>query len=992
MKEKIGIFIYIAFFPLLLTPFSAYGSEYLTDINSAPFFRHLNVESGMISGKVTTIEQSLEGYIWIGTTKGLVRYNGLEFRVYKKDNSLKYRLPSDRINCLFTDSQKTLWVGTDKGLCRYDISSESFIAYRAEDKQGKLTTDNITALAESADSYLLIGTTSGLNTLPLPPKGNYYNHSPYFDSLNSLNSMEIRNLEHSPSGHTFLTDGSGRLYSLKEGRVEPLPVTKTDGRVLTMLPQKKLLWIGTEKGLYSVSLSDNKVHNCFSGKKITTLASGDDGIIWCGTEESGLIKTFHKEGIARRLHTRTHNSAVKHSIDSDSISAIHYDRSGVLWVGHNKGGVSFVEVSSGNNSQEPLIISGESVKSINPVSCIHFDLKGTLWAGTEKGTLSFMSPEKSEYSFKETPVKTEGAVKTIIDSRDGTIWFSSDRGGLYSYTPSEKKLSDYKIKDVVTSICRFEQKSIIAGTADGYLILQNRDEKTLRNKISDKHISSVATDDEGRIWIAENRQICTINSFNNPDKTSVILPSEIRHLLVDYKNRVWCTDSEGKIYNLRLKDSKLSYSKVPAPTLSEVYSITSDPSGTTLISGAEGIVVVGRTGSSDLYSHCRGYSLKSHAATYLSQDSAGNYALGTRKGIIIFNRAIIRKNILPAFTGYIEVATDTEQLIAGGTVTSDTVTLPEGTDSFRLTPSVIHYASPGSNSCFVQLLPVDKRSYSVKNGNSISYTNIKPGNYRLSLTAVNSDGFVSKQKRFFDLVVEEALWENSYFRLSVLVLALLALLFSIIFKRVTVRKKRELIEKKITTDANNLSEISNTLGSLIDDLKHNAFHDHLTGLPDVRNFQDSFKRMWEICMEQETSICLIIIDIDNFSYINKISDYQTGDRIIKGIAEKIRTVIDTDQAFTARYGGDEFALIMPDTSGEEGRKIAEKIGVSLYSIHVPPLITLTVSSGCSALLPRNNLRPAQLLEEVFALLDSAKKNGGNQVCFKDFTTKISIAP
>ncbi|MFI5135548.1 MAG: two-component regulator propeller domain-containing protein, partial [Chitinophagales bacterium] len=81
--------------------------NYLTDIES----RDLDIFS---------ITQDTSGFLWMGTDEGLIKYNGINYRIYRQENENDYSLPDNQVYAVFRSANGSIWVGTKKGLCRYD--------------------------------------------------------------------------------------------------------------------------------------------------------------------------------------------------------------------------------------------------------------------------------------------------------------------------------------------------------------------------------------------------------------------------------------------------------------------------------------------------------------------------------------------------------------------------------------------------------------------------------------------------------------------------------------------------------------------------------------------------------------------------------------------------------------------------------------------------------------------------------------------------------
>jgi len=172
-----------------------------------------------------------------------------------------------------------------------------------------------------------------------------------------------------------------------------------------------------------------------------------------------------------------------------------------------------------------------------------------------------------------------------------------------------------------------------------------------------------------------------------------------------------------------------------------------------------------------------------------------------------------------------------------------------------------------------------------------------------------------------------------------------------------------------------LQELIKRLQNTKIELEQLASKDFLTGIYNRR----SFEAFANALINSHKEIALILIDIDHFKYINDTYGHLIGDEVIKYIVDRIRTLIRNDDLF-ARIGGEEFVILLPDTSLKEAKKIAEKLRDSIYkdNIVLNKLdINITISLGVASLTKDETLK--DLLQKVDIALYKAKKNGRNRV-------------
>jgi len=175
--------------------------------------------------------------------------------------------------------------------------------------------------------------------------------------------------------------------------------------------------------------------------------------------------------------------------------------------------------------------------------------------------------------------------------------------------------------------------------------------------------------------------------------------------------------------------------------------------------------------------------------------------------------------------------------------------------------------------------------------------------------------------------------------------------------------------------------------------------DALTGLSNRRGFDMRFEAEWGRAFREKKPLGIIMLDIDNFKKYNDTFGHPQGDVLIQAISEVMNSTVNRSSDFSARWGGEEFLALLPDTDLSGTIKKAEQLRIKTTEIKLQAgEIKLTdgaqvnagsggwenpnasISLGASSKIPVEGDNPADFLNEVDKLLYTAKKNGKNQVC------------
>jgi diguanylate cyclase (GGDEF)-like protein len=167
-----------------------------------------------------------------------------------------------------------------------------------------------------------------------------------------------------------------------------------------------------------------------------------------------------------------------------------------------------------------------------------------------------------------------------------------------------------------------------------------------------------------------------------------------------------------------------------------------------------------------------------------------------------------------------------------------------------------------------------------------------------------------------------------------------------------------------------------------DKLESLALQDHLTGLGNRRAFDAGINQAWDRAQRRRESLSLVMLDVDYFKKFNDALGHPEGDVCLRAIARVIKELVHRPDDLACRYGGEEFALILPATEASGALRVAEllRLQVMAQQIKHPhhPLGIVTVSLGVAELGPGLNLSVETLLAQADAALYRAKEQGRNR--------------
>lgn len=184
-----------------------------------------------------------------------------------------------------------------------------------------------------------------------------------------------------------------------------------------------------------------------------------------------------------------------------------------------------------------------------------------------------------------------------------------------------------------------------------------------------------------------------------------------------------------------------------------------------------------------------------------------------------------------------------------------------------------------------------------------------------------------------------------------------------------------------------LEQERQTLQQLHQDAVDSARHDHLTGLLNRQAFDNEMALFWQEKDTTAEGLSLVIFDIDHFKSVNDTHGHPAGDDVLRSIAELLRGAHLRKTDRVCRYGGEEFVILLPDTSCEDAQIVAERVRKRIETHRIKSgtnvWITVTSSFGIAHAAPLTEMAPGALIEQADKALYHAKNSGRNRSVMYD---------
>jgi signal transduction histidine kinase/ligand-binding sensor domain-containing protein len=547
MKRSLLIILFIAFWRFCLAQ------------SSAVKFDHFTIMEGLPEASVQFIRQDSQGYIWMGTQNGLLRYDGYKPRVYKLRGNNVFTLNASMTTNMIEDNNKDLWFSTvGNGLFKYNRSKDNFsqFVYPTIKGDNSLINDYVTAVDPSNNIWAYHTNKSGdgdyddiVKFDEKSLKYEFYNRQQ--KGSHYLNASKVYMLEKTKSGQIWIGTNNGLYqYNVRKDQLEGYLASrdKQDKTKITMVyeapSEPGILWLNLSN---SVTKQTRILRFDTRSKRYQTYNPGAmEGFTAANDTINAVFESRGKQlwfGTMDGLMSLDRNSAVfKKYLPIDTIRdpgknklyGMVEGHNGTLWIKSRKGMLNFDPGSKTFqrflwNPEDPFAITGDYFDSLGSISDdLLIDNSGTLWvcvdfSGVDK--VNQLTSTFTNYSQK-TWVKTNypgGSPRQLKNMPDGYIWFST-RNGYYKWLPDSKTfISLYTGKNIVQTRSAFDASKagvLYFSTEEGFCVLDTKTHKLQRysnvpgdvNSLSSNTITHILQDHTGLVWIGtDGGGICSFD-------------------------------------------------------------------------------------------------------------------------------------------------------------------------------------------------------------------------------------------------------------------------------------------------------------------------------------------------------------------------------------------------------------------------------------------------------------------------------------------------
>jgi PAS domain S-box-containing protein len=724
-------------------------------------------ETGFPGGAVNGVAQTADGYLWIGTDRGLLRFDGFDFRPVSFTSITTASNVS--ILQLLTDAGGKLWIRPQG-------------AYLVRQKDGKFESVRyglpaITALSKDNHGGVLVSDIE---------QGTFRFTADDVQKLGP-SSPPVISMAETADGKVWLgTLGDGLFFLTGERAINVN--AGLHRKINSLLPIGDELWVGTDTGLYHGN--DNgfrrlKLPSFLGIVQVLSLLRDRDSNIWVGTTR-GLL----------RINAKGISFSEENELRGDGgINVLFEDREGNLWIGGARGlgrirDSAFVTYSSVSDRRfehnGPVYVDPEGrtwlapaqgglyvlqngrvqpVTSIPPHEVV-YSISGradVVWVGGQRGGLTRLRFRKgaiASQSYTEANGLAQNSAYAVYESRDGSVWAGTLNGGVSKFKDGHfttYTTTNGLASNTVSSILETRDGAMWFATPSGLSSFANGQWRTYTTVegLPSPEVNCLFEDSSGTLWSGTSAGLAFFasNRFQVPHESPHVLREQIVGMAEDKSGRFWIATSN---HVLRVPRDKLLSGVVKAVDVREYDQAD----------GLESTEGVKRSRS-------------------VVSDSAGRIWFSLRSGLSVVDSSQITDYSVPALPHIEAITADNNPVNLAGSVR-----IPPSPRRITFEYTGLSLAVPGRIRFRYFLEDFDNSWSQPVAAREAVYTNLGPGSYRFRLVASNREGLWNISETAIAFKVAPAYYQTYWFRLSCVAI-FIALLWALYRWRVQRLKSQE---------------------------------------------------------------------------------------------------------------------------------------------------------------------------------------------------------
>ena len=721
-------------------------------------------ENGLPQNEVSSVIQTRDGYLWIGTYNGLARFDGVRFVCYDSGNTPQ--LGDSLITSLFEDKDGTLWIGHESG----EVTCYSQGQFKPFGGTVRWAKKKITDIGADENGDVWLFNESGLlararDGLVLTP-----------ESGHETNVMEMTRSAHG----TIWVGRAGRVSVLHQGQLTPLVFAEGNGNsVVTAIGTSRDggLWMAVNGRLRKWkdgAWVDDRGVVPFGWSPMHKLIESRNGTLLGATSDQGLALVF-PDGNVLKFNRAS-------GFPADWVIAICEDREGNFWAGTGGSGLALIRESSVQTLAPPDAWQGRAILSV----C--FDRANAMWVGTEGAGL-YRYQSGIWTNFNSTQGIGNPYIWSLAEDKDGNLWTATWGGGLFLRRGEhfERAPGLQEIATPMPSLFPASQGGLWIGTTEGLLRYDAAANKTwhAKDEISAKrNVRCILESRNGDVWFGtagEGLFCLASGQLKQFRKADGLAADFVRCLREDEDGALWIGTSDGLC---RFKENHFAVLNSKQGLFDNVIcDIEDDCHGFFWMSSFNGIF---RVSKAELQQCADGRLASVHSVAFgiadgiptLEATSGGCRApdgelwFPTGRGLVAIDPQDVKTNQLTPPVLIEELLVDGKPVSSEGQIQNSSLInhysslpqIPPGRHRFEFQYTGLSFAAPEKVRFKYRLDKLDADWIDAGTKRAADYPYIPPGDYIFRVTACNNDGAWNEDAASLAFTVLPNFWQTSWFR------------------------------------------------------------------------------------------------------------------------------------------------------------------------------------------------------------------------------------
>lgn len=778
------------FFPLL-SLFLVVHSPFL---NAQMHFEQIGNTKLIPDNVVTDIQQDTEGYLWIATAAGVVRYDGYRYKLFENEPNNTKSLGGNFVRNINVFADGTLWLSTEPGgVSIYHPDTENFSRLFDEDTmQQHPGLSSVSQVVREDDNRVWLSTNSGVFLATID--GEVLSH---FTKADGLLDNGVRALIRDEQNNIWVGTRAGLArYVASENRFVQVSLEQETQKSLYIrsLYQANdgIIWVGTNaSGLFYVDAAKRKLVSALANQPspqrnntIYDIFQYNENELWLA-RFGGIDRVDASSGMW--LSRIEHDPSDSYGLANNDIRTILKDESGLLWVGGYGSGVQRLLSNPDWQTTYRFSLQRENALTESNVSSLLALKNGLIWVGTRGSGINVIEPEKGVVKAYQPNAGVTGALRagwitTMAEMDSGDVWVGANPGHLYRYNP---QTSNFKLYTAEQGLPRGNLR-VLKPALDGGLWIGTNSGLVYWNSHIDSFtsysppnetariaINAMYQQSSGRLWVAtgavglfvvEPDEKTMIPIEGTDEKGRSLRSMSIVGMLEDSSGTLWL-DTPGGLYSTEF----ISDYEVALTNHSDLHGFGGRPFGANILQDPKG----------RLWSPAFIYDVENQEMKPLQR--ADGVDIGT-SWYRSFTETIDGKFLFGGSRGLIKICPDSyttwdfqpsvvasELRVDGvhvnaGLLTEKGLTLKPTQRTFSVEITALDLSAPEQNLYRYKLVDFDNDWIEVDATRRVaSYSNLWPGTYTFMAQGTNRSGQWSDKQLRFQVTVIPAYWQTPWF-------------------------------------------------------------------------------------------------------------------------------------------------------------------------------------------------------------------------------------